>query len=243
MVASTSHEADGSPGLDAESPPLDAPPSDAPPSDAPTGGSALAIGQWTDAPGTCPSGTTKVDVTTPSQLASAARGESAYDGDAPATCYFIHNGTYTTTSAGVSAARERTLLGGGRGGVRLGKANLVGVLQGGDGLSNQSRNVGVTPSREGGGGSSRWSLRFATLAPSTARSPTREDGSVARAAWRSDRAAARSAPTRARRSRARDAPRPRPCHPRDAQRANGFAPTGRPGRQRSDQAVWPPVHH
>ncbi len=39
-------------------------------------------------------GLPQVDITTAAQLASASRGEDAYVGDAPATCYLIHNGNY-----------------------------------------------------------------------------------------------------------------------------------------------------
>jgi len=74
----TSHEPDGTPprpdgsvSADASSPPPDA---GAISSDAATGGPAIAIGEWTDAPGACPGGTMKVDITSASQLAAAARG-------------------------------------------------------------------------------------------------------------------------------------------------------------------------
>jgi hypothetical protein len=105
---------------------------DASPSEASTGGPALAIGEWTDAPGTCPSGTVKVDITTPAQLASAARGESPYDGDPPATCYFIHDGTYATTGVvlyvlkgGVSGGAPRAFVGESRAGVVIhGRGNV-----------------------------------------------------------------------------------------------------------------------
>ncbi len=115
-----SREPDGSPGLDARA------------SDAPAGGDALPIGEWTDAPGTCPTGTTRVDITTPSQLASAARSESPYDSDPPATCYFIHNGTYTTSGVvlyvlkgGVPAGTPRAFVGESRAGVVIhGRGNV-----------------------------------------------------------------------------------------------------------------------
>ena len=108
-------------------------PADAPSSDATTGGPTLAIGEWTDGPGVCPSGTTKVDITTQSQLASAARGESPYDSDPPATCYFIHNGTYATTGVvlyvlkgGVAGAAPRAFVGESRAGVVIhGRGNVA----------------------------------------------------------------------------------------------------------------------
>ena len=88
------------------------------------GGGPVVIGAWTDAPGACPNGIPKVDITTADQLASAARGEDAYSGDAPSTCYFIHNGTYTTTGTvlyvvkgGVPGGSRRYFIGESRDGV------------------------------------------------------------------------------------------------------------------------------
>jgi hypothetical protein len=83
-------------------------------------------------PGTCPSGTTRVDITTQSQLASAARGESSYDKDPPATCYFIHNGTYSTTGVvlyvlkgDIAGGAPRAFVGESRAGVVIhGRGNL-----------------------------------------------------------------------------------------------------------------------
>jgi hypothetical protein len=58
------------------------------------GGGDIVVGEWTDAPGACPAGMPKVDIDTPAKLASASRGEDAYANDAPATCYYIHDGEY-----------------------------------------------------------------------------------------------------------------------------------------------------
>jgi hypothetical protein len=58
------------------------------------GDPAGAVGEWTDAPGACPAGVPKVDIDSVAKLASASRGEDAYAGDAPSTCYFIHDGAY-----------------------------------------------------------------------------------------------------------------------------------------------------
>ena len=52
------------------------------------------IGTWTEAPGSCPSGMTQVDITTESELESASRGEDGYASDPPSICYFLHAGTY-----------------------------------------------------------------------------------------------------------------------------------------------------
>jgi hypothetical protein len=79
---------------------------------------------WTDTPGACPAGIPQIDITTAAQLASAARGQDAYTGDAPSTCYFIHDGTYTTTGAvfyvlkgGVPGGSRRYFIGESRTGV------------------------------------------------------------------------------------------------------------------------------
>jgi len=54
-------------------------------------GAEVSVGVWTDAPGACPPGSKRVDITTLDQMESASRGES----DADATCFFVHDGTYT----------------------------------------------------------------------------------------------------------------------------------------------------
>ncbi|MDC0674407.1 right-handed parallel beta-helix repeat-containing protein [Nannocystis radixulma] len=54
----------------------------------------IAIGEWTDLPGACPDGTTRVDLTTVAELGAASRGEGEYADDGPGTCYFIHDGDY-----------------------------------------------------------------------------------------------------------------------------------------------------
>lgn len=54
-------------------------------------GSGISIGEWTDSPGTCPSGSTRVDITTVQQMEDASRGDAHADG----TCFFVHDGTYT----------------------------------------------------------------------------------------------------------------------------------------------------
>lgn len=68
----TAHDPDG--GVDA-------------PVDAAT--SAGPIATWTDAPGSCPAGSTRIDLHTAAELAAAARGETALG-----TCYFLHDGVY-----------------------------------------------------------------------------------------------------------------------------------------------------
>lgn len=54
-------------------------------------GSMRAIGEWTDAPGACPAGTTRVDITTVAEMEDASRGDAHTEG----TCFFVHDGVYT----------------------------------------------------------------------------------------------------------------------------------------------------
>lgn len=82
------------------------------------------IGEWTDAPGACPAGMPKVDLTTMDQISAATRGDAPYDADAPATCYFIHDGTYSTTGVvmfvkkgGIPGGTHRLFVGQSRSGV------------------------------------------------------------------------------------------------------------------------------
>lgn len=58
------------------------------------GGSDDDIGEWDDAPGACPDGSTRVDLDSSAQLAAASRGEGEYADAAPGTCWFIHDGAY-----------------------------------------------------------------------------------------------------------------------------------------------------
>lgn len=87
-------------------------------------GSPEPIAQWTDAPGACPAGAHQVDISSAADLASAARGQDAFANDAADTCYFIHNGTYSTTGVvfyvlkgGVPGGARRTFVGESRAGV------------------------------------------------------------------------------------------------------------------------------
>jgi hypothetical protein len=59
-----------------------------------TSSSTGDIGTWTDAPGACPNGMTKIDITTASDLADATRGDGSHANDPASVCYFIHNGRY-----------------------------------------------------------------------------------------------------------------------------------------------------
>ncbi|WAS96833.1 right-handed parallel beta-helix repeat-containing protein [Nannocystis punicea] len=85
----------------------------------------LAIGEWTDAPGACPDGTTRVDLTTVDELAAASRGEGEYADDGPGTCYFIHDGEYAGADPllyilhGGTAEAPIVFVGESRDGVRL----------------------------------------------------------------------------------------------------------------------------
>jgi hypothetical protein len=61
-----------------------------------SGGSGpVTVGEWTDAPGECPAGSTRVDITTLDEMESASRGES----DQTGTCFFVHDGTYTQSGS------------------------------------------------------------------------------------------------------------------------------------------------
>jgi hypothetical protein len=106
-----------------------------------TGGSLLAaggttgeIGTWTDGPGTCPSGMTRVDLSSVSDLANASRADGSHASDPASVCYFIHNGTYPQSGSsqsmyvlkgGVDADHRRIFVGESRTGVVVkGRANL-----------------------------------------------------------------------------------------------------------------------
>ncbi len=54
-------------------------------------GTDRAIGEWTDAPGECPAGSTRVDITTVAEMEDASRGDAHTEG----TCFFVHDGVYT----------------------------------------------------------------------------------------------------------------------------------------------------
>jgi hypothetical protein len=98
-----------------------------------TGGSSLPadgmsreIGIWTDGPGTCPSGMTRVDISSLSDLASASRADGIRASDPASVCYFIHNGTYQQSGSspamyvlkgGVDADHRRVFVGESRAGV------------------------------------------------------------------------------------------------------------------------------
>ncbi len=96
-----------------------------------SGGPGAAIGEWQDAPGACPAGVPRVDIASVSEIEAASRGDGGFARDAPATCYFIRNGTYRQGSAlllfvqrGGGAAR-RIFVGESRTGVVLvGRASI-----------------------------------------------------------------------------------------------------------------------
>jgi hypothetical protein len=84
------------------------------------------IGTWIDAPGACPSGMTKIDLTTESDLENATRGEGNHASDPASVCYFIHNGTYVQSGStipmfikkgGADATHRRVFVGESRTGV------------------------------------------------------------------------------------------------------------------------------
>lgn len=55
------------------------------------GGPNRPIGEWNDAPGECPAGSTRVDITTVTEMEDASRGDAHTEG----TCFFVHDGVYT----------------------------------------------------------------------------------------------------------------------------------------------------
>ena len=86
------------------------------------GGGPGAVGTWTDEPGACPAGASRVDVTTAAELAAAARGEGPI-----ADCYYIHDGDYPQSGTspilyvtrGGTAARPVVFVGQSRAGVHV----------------------------------------------------------------------------------------------------------------------------
>jgi hypothetical protein len=98
------------------------------------GSGGIAIGEWTDAPGACPTGVPQKDITSLTELEDATRGEGAFAGDAPETCYLIHDGTYVQSGStlaayvkvgGVDATHRRLFVGQSRKGVVIrGRATI-----------------------------------------------------------------------------------------------------------------------
>jgi hypothetical protein len=83
------------------------------------------IGTWTDTPGECPAGFTRIDVTSLADLQSATRAEGSHASDPADACYLIHDAVYTqkgstlpfyVTKGGISSSRPRIFLGQSRAG-------------------------------------------------------------------------------------------------------------------------------
>jgi len=98
------------------------------------------IATWTDGPGTCPTGSKRVELSTAAQIMDASRGEGAYAADPADTCYLVKNGTYaeggsllfyvkkggTATSARRFVGESRTgVVVHGRAGVGVGSDHVV----------------------------------------------------------------------------------------------------------------------
>jgi hypothetical protein len=91
------------------------------------------IATWTDGPGACPQGLKRVELSTMQQIQDATRGDGAYAGDPPDTCYLVRNGTYAEGGAllfyvlkGGSASAARRFVGESRSGVVVhGRANVA----------------------------------------------------------------------------------------------------------------------
>jgi hypothetical protein len=92
------------------------------------------IGAWTDAAGVCPSGMTKVEIATVTDLADASRAEGSHATDPASVCYLIRNGRYVQSGStlplwvrkgGPDAAHRRIFVGESRAGVVIvGRGNL-----------------------------------------------------------------------------------------------------------------------
>jgi parallel beta-helix repeat protein len=115
---------------------IDAPASETKPVDtASTDAQPGAIGTWTDTPGECPAGFTRIDVTSLADLQSAARAEGAHASDPADACYLIHDAVYTqkgstlpfyVSKGGTSASRPRIFLGQSRAGTIIrGRGSLA----------------------------------------------------------------------------------------------------------------------
>jgi len=91
-----------------------------------------AIAQWTDAPGECPSNVTQINLSSGTELAAAARGNSPYNADPGSTCYYLEDGIYSLNTnvlmwvqRGGSATEPRRFVGESRSGVVIqGRATL-----------------------------------------------------------------------------------------------------------------------
>ncbi len=97
------------------------------------GSPAAEIATWSDEPGACPKDVKRVDLARLQDLLDASRGEGAYAGDPPETCYLIKNGTYVESGSpvlwvkkGGSARAARRFVGESRAGVVIrGRANIA----------------------------------------------------------------------------------------------------------------------
>ena len=99
-----------------------------------TGGTLGDVGTWTDSPGECPTGMTRVDISNVADLANAARADGSHASDPASVCYFIHDGTYQQSGTtpvmyvlrgGVDTSHLRVFVGQSRTGVVVkGRANI-----------------------------------------------------------------------------------------------------------------------
>ncbi len=100
----------------------------------PPGDTTGDIGTWTDAPGSCPSGMPRVDISSVADLGNASRADGSHASDPASVCYFIHNGAYQQSGSspalyvlagGVDANHRRVFVGESRAGVVVqGRANI-----------------------------------------------------------------------------------------------------------------------
>jgi len=99
-----------------------------------TGGTVGDIGAWTDAPGDCPNGMPRVDISGVDDLANASRADGSHANDPADVCYFIHDGIYQQSGStpvmyvlkgGVDTSHRRVFIGQSRTGVVVkGRANI-----------------------------------------------------------------------------------------------------------------------
>jgi parallel beta-helix repeat protein len=126
------------------------------PGPVPSGPPSVAIGEWADAAGACPSGQPRVELKGVSDLQNASRGEGSFAGDAPNTCYFIRNGTYRQSGGtlllyvlkGGSASSRRLFVGESRAGVVL--VGRVTVENGVGDVTLSNLTVSLTGYTQGG---------------------------------------------------------------------------------------------
>src|SRR5262245_33447649 len=90
------------------------------------------IGTCPPSAGACPAGATQVEISDVDDLEAAARGEGAFADDPPDVCYFVHDGTYASSSnvllwimSGGDAGAPRRFVGQSRDGVVINARSTI----------------------------------------------------------------------------------------------------------------------